>query len=232
MTDSKNENVAQIQHDEGKGDIQMLEMDRAISPGLAMKNGALQDAEARGQQESGYEGLGAWETIKKFRRVSLYMFLVTFAAATDGYQVSLPATLYKTSAHYLQDRNQRQHYCQLWVSEAIRYNHQFGWRTSFISIRPHCYRYDPVSRSDYRHGLYAFVSTTFFHTVIYRLADPSLAAKFGRKWGFYVLWLFLVVSVTLEVVARRWEVWVSAVVRSQVTDDLVRGQIVLRNGRW
>jgi hypothetical protein len=25
----------------------------------------------------------------------------------------------------------------------------------------------------------------------------------------YILWLFLLVSVTLEVVARRWEVWVS-----------------------
>ena len=87
MTDSKNERVAQIHHDEGKGDIQMLEIDRTISPEIAMKGGALLDAEARGQQESGYESLGAWETIKKFRRTALYMFFVTFAAATDGYQV-------------------------------------------------------------------------------------------------------------------------------------------------
>ena len=48
--------------------------------------------------------------------------------------------------------------------------------------------------------------------------STSLAAKFGRKWGMYVLWLFLVVSVTLEVVARRWEVWVSANLRSDDAD--------------
>lgn len=36
----------------------------------------------------------------------------------------------------------------------------------------------------------------------------SFAARFGRKWGMYILWAFLAISVTLEVVARRWEVWV------------------------
>jgi len=88
MSDTKTDNIAQVHHDEGKGDIQMLEIDRTVSPELAMKGGALQDAEARGQQESGYESLGAWETIKKFRRTAMYMFFVTFAAATDGYQAS------------------------------------------------------------------------------------------------------------------------------------------------
>jgi hypothetical protein len=89
MTDTKTNNPGEVQHDVGKGDIQMIEIDRTVSPELAMKGSALQVAEARGQQESGYEGLGAWETIKTFKRASLYMFFVTFAAATDGYQVSI-----------------------------------------------------------------------------------------------------------------------------------------------
>lgn len=80
---------AVVAHSEGKGDIQMLELDRGLSREIEMggKYDALRDAEALGQQESGYEGLSAWETIKTFRRSALYMFLVTFAAATDGYQV-------------------------------------------------------------------------------------------------------------------------------------------------
>jgi hypothetical protein len=90
MTDTKNDNLTEVHHDEGKGDIQMLEIDRTMSPELAMKGSGLLDAEAKGQQESGYENLGAWKTIKKFRRTAMYMFFVTFAAATDGYQVSLP----------------------------------------------------------------------------------------------------------------------------------------------
>lgn len=74
---------------EEKPDIHQNEIYRPGSPEAAMKAGeAFLDADALGQQESGYEGLGAWQTIKVFRRASFYCFLVTFAAATDGYQVS------------------------------------------------------------------------------------------------------------------------------------------------
>ena len=119
MADTKTDNIAQVQHDEGKGEIQMLENDRTLSPELAMKGGALQDAEARGQQESGYESLGACATIKKFRRTAMYMFFVTFAAATDGYQVSdLLMTLPVPKACI--DLHQREYHCELGVPAAIR----------------------------------------------------------------------------------------------------------------
>ena len=119
MADTKTDNVAQVQHDEGKGEIQMLEIDRTLSPELAMKGGALQDAEARGQQESGYESLGAWATIKKFRRTAMYMFFVTFAAATDGYQVSCFRVICRVTKACI-DLHQREYHCELGISAAIR----------------------------------------------------------------------------------------------------------------
>jgi len=122
MADTKTGNIAQVQHDEGKGEIQMLEIDRTLSPELAMKGGALQDAEARGQQESGYESLGAWATIKKFRRTAMYMFFVTFAAATDGYQVSSFRIIRRFSKACI-DLHQRQYHCELGIPTAIR-NHR------------------------------------------------------------------------------------------------------------
>lgn len=74
---------------EEKVDVQQYELHGDTSAEVAGKAGAAFDqAEAFGQQESGFEGLGAWDTIKAFRRAALYCFLVTFAAATDGYQVS------------------------------------------------------------------------------------------------------------------------------------------------
>ena len=35
---------------------------------------------------SGYESLTWWETVKMFKMTVLICFLVTFSAATDGYQ--------------------------------------------------------------------------------------------------------------------------------------------------
>ena len=73
---------------EGKAEIEQHELYSIKSPEVGLKAGhSLEEAYALGQQESGFEGLTAWETIKKFKRASFYCFLVTFAAATDGYQV-------------------------------------------------------------------------------------------------------------------------------------------------
>ena len=73
---------------EEKAEIAQHELHRDASPEVAMKAGdAFDEADARGQQESGFESLTAWQTIKTFKRASVYCFLVTFAAATDGYQV-------------------------------------------------------------------------------------------------------------------------------------------------
>ncbi|KAL2831035.1 general substrate transporter [Aspergillus pseudoustus] len=52
-----------------------------------MKIGA--EAAAQGQGTTGYESLSIWQTAKKFKMNALICFLVTFSAATDGYQIAL-----------------------------------------------------------------------------------------------------------------------------------------------
>lgn len=99
-----------------------------------------------------------------------------------------------------------------WFPTTVLHNGELCWQTCSVCIGAHSYRHDPVRRSNYRHGLCPFVSS--HRTLV--LPDigteinetSSLAARFGRKWGMYLLWSFLALSVTLEVVARRWEVWV------------------------
>jgi MFS family permease len=107
------------------------------------------------------------------------------------------------------------------VPEAIRNDRECQWRSSFIRLGPHSYWYHPISWSDHSNGLDAFVR--YLTVRLDSLLIDSLAAKFGRKWGMYILWLFLLVSVTLEVVARRWEVWVriSVYVGVELIDQFV-----------
>jgi hypothetical protein len=47
---------------------------------------SIQDAATRGQGLTGYETLTPWETMKKFKLCTACVFVVAFAAATDGYQ--------------------------------------------------------------------------------------------------------------------------------------------------
>ena len=79
------------------------------------KGDLLQDAQMKGQLISGYETLGILETIKRFKRPTCICFAATFAAATDGYQVSgvveQPLTL---------DWHERQYHCQRRFRQAIR----------------------------------------------------------------------------------------------------------------
>jgi len=51
-----------------------------------MKIGA--EAAAQGQGATGYESLSIWQTVKKFKMNALVCLLVTFSAATDGYQIA------------------------------------------------------------------------------------------------------------------------------------------------
>lgn len=44
-------------------------------------------AAAKGQITTGYEDLGAIETIKTFKVCTLVCFAMAFSAATDGYQI-------------------------------------------------------------------------------------------------------------------------------------------------
>lgn len=44
-------------------------------------------AATKGQITTGYEDLGALETIKTFKLCTLVCFAMAFSAATDGYQV-------------------------------------------------------------------------------------------------------------------------------------------------
>lgn len=45
------------------------------------------DAATKGQVTTGYEELGALDTIKTFKLCSLVCFAMAFSAATDGYQI-------------------------------------------------------------------------------------------------------------------------------------------------
>ncbi|KAL3443159.1 general substrate transporter [Aspergillus insuetus] len=47
------------------------------------------EAAAQGQGTTGYESLSIWETVKTFKMNAFICFLVTFSAATDGYQIAL-----------------------------------------------------------------------------------------------------------------------------------------------
>ncbi|KAF4969545.1 hypothetical protein FSARC_3228 [Fusarium sarcochroum] len=53
----------------------------------------IEDAVAKGQITSGYETLGWWHTVAKFKFVSLVCFLAAFSAATDGFQVAMSASI-------------------------------------------------------------------------------------------------------------------------------------------
>ncbi|KAL2803248.1 general substrate transporter [Aspergillus granulosus] len=66
-----------IEHQEAAGDVVTREM----------KIGA--EAAAQGQGTTGYESLSIWENVKIFKMNALICFLVTFSAATDGYQIAL-----------------------------------------------------------------------------------------------------------------------------------------------
>jgi hypothetical protein len=46
------------------------------------------EAAAQGQGTTGYESLSIWETVKTFKMNAFICFLVTFSAATDGYQIA------------------------------------------------------------------------------------------------------------------------------------------------
>jgi hypothetical protein len=45
------------------------------------------DAATKGQAITGYETLGFWETVNKFRWCTFMCFMAAFSAATDGYQI-------------------------------------------------------------------------------------------------------------------------------------------------
>ncbi|KAL4981678.1 general substrate transporter [Aspergillus falconensis] len=68
---------------------EIAEHQEAIDDGVTetMKIGA--EAAAQGQGTTGYETLTIWQTVKKFKMNALVCMLVTFSAATDGYQIAL-----------------------------------------------------------------------------------------------------------------------------------------------
>ncbi|TEA12032.1 MFS transporter fmqE [Colletotrichum sidae] len=66
-------------------------LDRVETP---MKPAELvSEAIAQGQITSGYETLTLWQTVKKFKLVSIVCFLAALSAATDGYQVAMSASI-------------------------------------------------------------------------------------------------------------------------------------------
>ncbi|KAJ4243680.1 hypothetical protein NW757_011107 [Fusarium falciforme] len=66
------------------------------------------DAAAKGQGITGYETLGVWKTVMAFKMNSLICFLVTFSAATDGYQIAYLVHLsdHGTAANLTNDKGE------------------------------------------------------------------------------------------------------------------------------
>ncbi|KAM0545770.1 hypothetical protein ACHAPJ_011194 [Fusarium lateritium] len=51
------------------------------------------EAEAKGQNSSGYENLTLWQTVKLFKVATAYCFAAAFSAATDGYQIGINGSI-------------------------------------------------------------------------------------------------------------------------------------------
>jgi hypothetical protein len=82
-------NMATIPHD--KPTAVAVEMVDDISPDTlieARPGTVAAEAVAQGQLTTGYEDLGVWQTIKRFKIASAICFFAALSAATDGYQIS------------------------------------------------------------------------------------------------------------------------------------------------
>lgn len=84
-TSSPTRPTTMASHD--KPSAEVAEHHEASIPDAPSKDLA-SDAAAKGQGITGYETLGVWKTVMAFKMNSLICFLVTFSAATDGYQIA------------------------------------------------------------------------------------------------------------------------------------------------
>ncbi|KXJ96275.1 general substrate transporter [Microdochium bolleyi] len=74
-------------------DASLHHVESTVEHGLEKPSELILDASARGQATSGYEALSPWETAKTFRKATAICFATAFAAATDGYQIGINASI-------------------------------------------------------------------------------------------------------------------------------------------
>ena len=61
----------------------MLELEKPIT----FEQQVLPDVDNQGQELTGYEDLGLWQTAKLFKKTCLLCLAVSFSAAAEGYEV-------------------------------------------------------------------------------------------------------------------------------------------------
>ncbi|KAL3471738.1 general substrate transporter [Aspergillus californicus] len=72
-----------------KQEAEAVEHHEAVNDDAVQRTKVNAEAAAHGQGTTGYESLSIWETVKTFKMNTLICLLVTFSAATDGYQIAL-----------------------------------------------------------------------------------------------------------------------------------------------
>jgi hypothetical protein len=73
---------------EDKSETQGIEHQEIIGDVATQAMKTTAEAAAQGQGTTGYESLSIWQTVKTFKMNAFICFLVTFSAATDGYQIA------------------------------------------------------------------------------------------------------------------------------------------------
>jgi MFS family permease len=153
------------------------------------------DAAARGQATSGYEALTPWETVKTFKWATLACFAAAFSAATDGYQIG------SVSSHTFQE------VFNLLISRSMNASviANKGFVRTFatkINAKGDLYLESPI--------LVGWSCTQSVGQIIGMISLPFLSSRYGRKVAMFTYWSILAISVAVESVARRWEVWLVA----------------------
>ncbi|XPS69547.1 hypothetical protein M3J09_001815 [Ascochyta lentis] len=156
---------------------------------------AAAEAAARGQATSGYEALTPWQTVKMFGRATLACFAAAFSAATDGYQiglVSISTTFVAISSSNL---------CSMNASVIANKGFVQTFSTK-LNAQGTLYLESRV--------LVGWSCTQSIGQIIGMTSLPFLSSRYGRKVAMFTYWLILAISVAVESVARRWEVWLVA----------------------
>ncbi|KAL4863011.1 hypothetical protein BDV12DRAFT_189969 [Aspergillus spectabilis] len=132
---------------------------------------------AMGQGLSGYETLGLWDTVKKFKMVTFICFMVCFSAATDGYQIGINGNIIANPG----------------------FVKQFATGIDATGL--------PFLEA---HILSAWSSIMSVGHIIGMTSLAFITDKFGRKISMYWYWFIICISVLLESVADKWQIWLAA----------------------
>jgi MFS family permease len=155
------------------------------------------EALAEHHEVSGYETLTWWETVMMFKTTVAICFLVTFSAATDGYQIGYRNIF---PPHLPIDVNS-----DYWVSINGNIIANPGFVKQFATATDSdgkLYLTSPI--------LAGWSSIQSVGQIIGMTHLTFVSDRWGRKVAMYWYWFILACSVLAETLARRWEIWLIA----------------------